>query len=188
MDRYGLSAVETGARLAFLNFVTTMASLLTSSLETLLIKLNWRTLDIRRRCSSCAYLCEAALLLLYSHMPTAAGAIAVRVAMTVPSALHGMGLHLCTREMGREDAAVFGAITNSVSRADGFITPLIITAIRARFGSWAPCFYWAAAVQLVSATIYRASASTRSARQLFAASNPNYAAAASVSTKSPVLC
>ena len=41
--------------------------------------------------------------------------------------------------MGREDAGCFGAITNSVSRADGFFTPLLVTAIRARFGgSWRP--------------------------------------------------
>jgi hypothetical protein len=175
MDRYGLTAVETGVRLAALNIVTTCSGLLVSSVESVLIRLRWKTLDIRRRCQTAAYVLEAAMLLLYAHMPTASGAIAVRVAMTVPGGLQGMGLHLCVREMGREDAGVFGAITNSTSRADGFLTPLLVTAIRARFGgSWLPCFYWAAVIQILSSVVYFRCASVRSARQLLAERDAHY--------------
>ena len=36
-------------RLAFLNLCTTLAGVVTSGFETLLLRLNWRPIDIRRR-------------------------------------------------------------------------------------------------------------------------------------------
>ena len=73
MDRYGLTAVETGARLALLNAINTFrhapklstlwilrsmtpfvapaggcSGLVMGSIETALISLNWRPIDIRR--------------------------------------------------------------------------------------------------------------------------------------------
>lgn len=146
-----------------------------SSLETALIKLNWSEIDIRRRCQTTAFVMEALLLLLYAHMKTATGAVAVRLLMILPGGLAGMGLSLSVREMGREDAGIFGAITNSVSRADGFLTPILVTAIRGRAGgSWMPTFYWAALVQFMSLILYRRSVSIRSCRQLLAKRDENY--------------
>ena len=56
MDRYGLSAVETGVRLAILNIVQTCSGLLMSSIESLMLTLQWKAIDIRKRCQTAAYL------------------------------------------------------------------------------------------------------------------------------------
>ena len=55
-------------------------AVLMSSIETLLIKLNWKAIDIRRRCQTTAYISEAVLMvrgLARPHSTLAVGKIVI---------------------------------------------------------------------------------------------------------------
>ena len=68
-------------------------------------------------------------------------------------------------------AGVFSTVTNCVNRTDrtdGFLGPIIATAIRNLTGSWIPVYHVAAVGLLLKLVLYRRFVSIKPARVLFA--------------------
>ena len=69
---------------------------------------------------------------------------------------------------GAGAAGVFSAVTNCINRTDGFLGPIIATAIRNLMGSWIPVYHVAAVGLLLKLVLYRRFVSIKPARVLFA--------------------
>lgn len=167
-ERFNLTTVQAGAVMATQQLISSLIGPASAVVETTMIQRKWKTIDIRRWCSSVAFLSCAILWCIESRVSSLFLATAVRMLGSLLQGLHSAGQALASREVAGEDAGVFSAVMNSVQRADGFTGPLIIVFIRNRLGSWLPVFYWAAVGKCVQAVIYSRCVTTRNGRVLFA--------------------
>jgi MFS family permease len=103
-DRFSLNAVHAGAVMASTSLANSLIGPAAAVVETAMIRRQWRALDIRRWCSTIAFVATAILWLLESRVSTLALATAIRMAGSLAEGLHSAGKSLASREVAGEDA------------------------------------------------------------------------------------
>ena len=102
-DRFGLSAVQAGAVMASTSLANSLVSPAAAVVETAMVQRQWRTIDIRRWCSTIAFVANATLWLVESRVTTLALATAIRMLGSLAEGLHSAGKSLASREVAGED-------------------------------------------------------------------------------------
>jgi hypothetical protein len=113
-EQFGLTPQQTGAYLASMTVMQSVSATFTGSVETVLIKRGWPTIDIRRYSSTVAFAVAGCGHLIYGRLRTPSAAIALRMVTQFVGSFHAAGQGMAPREMGGEDAGLFMAWMNSI--------------------------------------------------------------------------